>query len=122
MSDAAVSGQRGTTISFRLAVNLNGADFDVTPSDTLVVFTAKRRRSDDDPLIQITYNSNGGSDPGISLVGGSTNLIQLDIPPDATADYTATEFLVWDAVLTEPTERETVIAKGSLTVRLGVGT
>lgn len=123
MADAAISGQRGTTIAFLLPVTLNGADFPVNGGAGYVVtFTAKRRRSDAVALITKTWRSPpGASDPGMTLLAGTDNTIDVELSPADTAAFTGTEFLVWDAILTEPNGRETPVAKGALTVRAGVG-
>lgn len=121
MADISLTGQRGTTIGFLVTVELNDVAIDITTANTVITFTAKRRRSDVAPLITKTYRANGGSDNGMSHPAGPNNVLQVDLLPAETDDFTKTEFLVFDVILTEASGRETPIVKGALTVRAGVG-
>lgn len=121
MSDQSLTIQRGTTGVIRLTVKLNNSPFDVSVSGSTIVATFKRRRIDQLPLFTKVYDANGTDTVGAELASGSTNLVDVTIDPADTAAFQATEFLVWDAILTEPEGRQTPIAKGALTVRMGVG-
>lgn len=120
MSDAALSMQRGTTAVIRLTADLNGNAFNVSLAGSAILVSFKRRRTDLVPLFTKQYLAGGGS-TGCVLVSGGTSQVDVTIDPTDTAEFVQTEFLVWDAILTEPDARETAIAKGALTVRLGVG-
>lgn len=116
MADTAISGQRGTTIT----VVADAAPLDLAAAGTTAVLTAKRRRGDaPPPLIEKTYLADGGSDPGVSYDAPAKELT-FDIEPADTITFAATEFLVFDVIVTQGGD-ETPILKGALTVRAGVG-
>lgn len=115
-------GNRGTTIGYRLPVRLNGAPFNIRQAGISIVATVKRSRSDAAPLLTKTWRFDHPppNDPGMS--DPDTNTLQFELLPGDTDDFTKTEFLVADFILTEPDGRETPIAQGAVTVRRGVGT
>jgi hypothetical protein len=127
VADATLVGQRGTTIGYRFPIAVGGVPVDLTLPNTVVTFTAKRRRSDVEPLLEKSYRAvPGTSDPGFGLVASTTDTLELDIAPGDTAPtaegaFAQTEFLVYDVILTEPDGRTTAVAKGPLTVRAGTG-
>lgn len=129
MGDFDMVGQRGTTIGYRLPVAIGDVPVDLTLPNTVVVFTAKRRRGDAIALIEKTYHAVPGTpDAGFGLLASTTDTLDLEVAPAETAPdettgfFVFSEFLVWDAILTEPNGRETAIGRGSFTIRAGVGT
>lgn len=126
MSDAAISAQRGTTIKWRLDATIpdTGQPWDFTTSGQTVTLTIRRRPGDTVPLIQKTYTSAAPTaEPALTVPAGAGNQHYLDVTlaPADTTPFAQTEFLVWDAILTDNANVKTAIAKGALTVRAGAG-
>lgn len=83
----------------------------------VVLFTAKRKRTDVAPLVQKDTALIGGVAKGPDGTGTYT----VSIVTADTSGFTVTELLVYDVQLIEPDGTRTVVAKGTWRVRLAVG-
>ena len=132
MSDATLSAQRKTTIEWRLTATIpaTGEPYDLSAAGQTVVLSVRRNRTDQDALITKTFNSGDPTaEPGLLIPdgAGNTNLMDVKLFPADTdpagyddGSFADTEFLLWDAILTNGDE-VTVLADGALTVRPGAG-
>lgn len=123
MSDFDVRGDRGTTIEFLITVlNPDASPVDLSLPGTTLTVTGKLTPDDAVPLFTKHYIQGNAGASQITISGVAHNIADVTIAPGDTAALTKTRYVLVDAVLIQPSGKETTVARGVIKVRAGIGT